>query len=106
MRVRAVCRPELAAGFELAGLAVVRADDGASAEAALARWATDTEVGIVLVDEGLYRALPPDVLLRWERQGLPVIAPVPAPRWDEQSEAEAYIVEILRQAIGYRVRLR
>jgi len=96
----------LAAGFELAGLAVVRADDGAAAADALTKLASDTDVGVVLVDDGLYRALPRDVLARFDRRGLPIIAPVPAPRWDEQSEAEAYIVEILRQAIGYRVRLR
>ena len=37
---------------------------------------------------------------------LPVVAPFPAPSWDVKGEAEAYILEILRQAIGYRVRLR
>ena len=45
-------------------------------------------------------------MTRLDREALPVIAPVPAPRWDERSEAEAYILEILRQAIGYRVRPR
>ena len=106
MRVRVVSRPALAAGLELAGLAVTRVVDAAEAATAVSRLAADVEVGIVLVDAELYRALPRDVTMRLERQALPVIIPVPAPRWDERSEAEAYILEILRQAIGYRVRAR
>jgi vacuolar-type H+-ATPase subunit F/Vma7 len=106
MRVRVVTRPTLAAGFELAGLPVTRAEDGARAAEAVTRWAADAEVGVVLVDDALYRGLPRDLLMRLERQALPIIAPVPTPRWDEGSEAEAYILEILRQAIGYRVRPR
>lgn len=106
MRVRVVSRPVLAAGFELAGLSVTRAEDSAAAVEAIRRWSADSDVGIVLVDDGLYRALPHDVLARLDRQALPVVAPVPSPRWDQQSEAEAYILEILRQAIGYRVRPR
>jgi len=101
-----VSRPTLAPGFELAGLAVRRANDGASAAAAIRHFAADAEVGIVLVDEALYRALPREDMTRLDREALPVIAPVPAPRWDERSEAEAYILDILRQAIGYRVRPR
>jgi len=106
MKVRVVSRPVLAAGFELAGLPVTRVDAGAAAAEAVKRWAADAEVGIVLVDDALYRALPRDLLTRLDRQAPPIVAPVPAPRWDERSEAEAYILEILRQAIGYRVRPR
>lgn len=106
MRLRVITRPALAAGFELAGLAVTRADDGAMAAEAIRRWAGDTNIGIVLVEDELFRALPRDLLARLDRQALPIVAPVPTPRWDERSEAEAYILEILRQAIGYRVRPR
>jgi vacuolar-type H+-ATPase subunit F/Vma7 len=106
MKVRVITRPPLAAGFELAGLAVERANDGHAAAAVVTRWAGDAEVGIVLVDHELYKALPSDLLRRLDRQAVPVIASVPAPRWDERSDAESYILAILRQAIGYRVRPR
>jgi vacuolar-type H+-ATPase subunit F/Vma7 len=106
MKVRVVTRPPLAAGFELAGLAVERADDGHAAADIVTRWADDADVGVVLVDDELYRVLPSELLRRLDRQAMPVIASVPAPRWDERSDAEAYILEILRQAIGYRVRPR
>jgi vacuolar-type H+-ATPase subunit F/Vma7 len=96
----------LAAGFELAGLPVTRVDDNRTAARAVTRFAADADVGIVLVDDALYRALPHEVLGRLERRALPMIVPVTLPRWDERSEAEAHILEILRQAIGYRVRPR
>lgn len=106
MRVRVVSTPALAPGFELAGLAVRCANDGTAAAEAIRHWASDAEVGIVLVDDTLYRALPRAFTTRLDRAALPVVAPAPAPRWDERSEAETYILEILRQAIGYRVRPR
>lgn len=106
MKIRVVSRAALAPGFALAGLAVRRADDATSAAAAIRHWASDADVGIVLVDDALYRALPRDLVAKLDRAALPVIAPVPAPRWDERSEAEAYVLEILRQAIGYRVKPR
>ncbi len=99
-------RPSLATGFELAGLIVARADHGDGAAEVVRQWAGDAEVGVVLVDNELYRELPDDLLKRLDRQAVPVVVSVPAPRWDERSDAEAYIVEILRQAIGYRVRSR
>ena len=106
MKVRVVSRPVLAGAFELAGLSVTRAEGGAATAEAIGQWATDSDVGVVLVDEALYRALPQDFLARLDRRALPIVAPVPSPRWDAQSEAEAYILEILRQSIGYRVRPR
>jgi vacuolar-type H+-ATPase subunit F/Vma7 len=106
MRVRLLCRSVVASGFELAGMVVTRADDGAAAAEALKQLAADADVGALLIDDVLYRALPRDLLTRLDRQGLPLVAPVPTPRWDERSEAEAYVLEILRRAVGYRVRPR
>lgn len=96
----------MAPGFELAGLAVNEAEDAAAAVRHLSPLMTDPEIGIVLIDAGLYEALPREVTSRIERQAIPVVAPVPTPVWHERAEAEAYVLEILRQAIGYRVRPR
>ncbi|MDH4066061.1 MAG: V-type ATP synthase subunit F [Acidobacteriota bacterium] len=104
--VHVLMRPACAAGFQLAGLAVTEAHDGASAAVHIRRLVADPDVGVVLVDAALYRSLPREVTARLERQAIPVVAPVPAPNWNEQAEAEAYVLEILRQAIGYRVRPR
>jgi vacuolar-type H+-ATPase subunit F/Vma7 len=106
MKVRVVSRPTMATGFELAGLPVICVNDAAAAAQAVTRCASDTNVGIILVDEMLYSALPREFLARHDRQAVPMIAPLPGPRWDERGQAEAYVLEILRQAIGYRVRPR
>lgn len=106
LTVRIICRPALAAGFELAGVPVDLASDGPAATEVLRRLAADPKTGIVLVDAVLHRALPEDVRARLERQAQPLVTPFPPPAWDEAAEAEAYVLEILRQAIGYRVRPR
>jgi vacuolar-type H+-ATPase subunit F/Vma7 len=106
MRVQVVSRPLLAAGFELAGLAVDRVEDARAAANAIARWTSDQNVGIVLIEEALYRDLPRELQARLDRQAPPVVAAVPGPVWDTRRDAEASILEILRQAIGYRVRAR
>ena len=106
LTVGVVCRPQLAAGFELAGLPVTSAADAAAAAAVVKRMGGDARVGLILVDETLFRSLPHDLMARLDRQALPIVAPFPAPSWDVRAEAEAYVLEILRQAIGYRVRAR
>ena len=106
LSLRVICRPSLAAGFELAGLDVTHAADATTAASMMRHLLTDPHAGVVLIDEGLYRALPHDLVTRFDRQALPVLAPIPAPAWDDRAAAESFILEILRQAIGYRVRPR
>jgi len=106
LSVRVICRPLLAAGFELAGLAVTKVPDAAAAADAMRGLLTDPRAGVLLIDDGLYRGLPHDLVSRFDRQALPVVAPIPVPDWDERTTADSYILEILRQAIGYRVRPR
>jgi vacuolar-type H+-ATPase subunit F/Vma7 len=105
LAVRILCRPETAPGFELAGARVDRVADAAAARARLAVHAADPTVGVVLVEEPLHRALPQDMLLRLERQPRPIVATLPAPRFDAVGAAEQALLDILQRAIGYRVRL-
>ena len=105
---RVVCRPEIAAGFRLAGL---RAVDAASPEDGAARTvelAEAPDVGLILVEEPCFAALSETARATLARRALPVIIPFPAPAAaaGEPARAEDYLVEILRQAIGYRVRLK
>lgn len=103
--MRVLCRPEIAAGFELAGMEVDRADEP-DAEKELRRLAEDARVGVVLIEERLRRALPDEFVQRLDRQASPVLVPFPSPAWVTRGTAEEYALEILRQAIGYRVRAR
>lgn len=104
--VRVLCRPEVAAGFALAGLRPLEASDPADGVARLRELLRDPAAGVVLVEESFYEALPDDVRLELGRRPLPMVVPFPGPRWEGRREAESFIVELLRQVIGYRVRLK
>ncbi|HWA59492.1 MAG TPA: V-type ATP synthase subunit F [Gemmatimonadales bacterium] len=105
--VLALCRPEVAPGFGLAGLTVHEASTPAEAAAELGELRAKPEIGVILIEDTLYRGLPEDLQRDIGRRPLPMLVPFPAPAWKTEAEsAEAYIVELLRQVVGYRVRLR
>ena len=106
-QVRVLCRPEVAAGFGLAGLRAIPVTTATAAELRLRDLMREPDTGVVLVEERLHDALPVDVRRRMARRPLPMVVPFPGPAWAERAEgAEAYVIELLRQVIGYRVRLR
>jgi len=107
LSVLALCRSPVAAGFGLAGLGVVEAAGAADAPERLRELRTRPEVGVILIEDTLYRLLPDELQREFGRRPLPMLVPFPGPVWEVQEEsAEAYVVELLRQVVGYRVRLR
>jgi vacuolar-type H+-ATPase subunit F/Vma7 len=101
--VRAICRPELGAGFALAGVSTVEVADAGEAEARLHELMKQKDVGVLLVEDDL---LPAEGVPGAARRPLPMIVPVPAGRPGGADDAAAYVAELLRRAIGYRVRLK
>jgi len=100
-----VCRPAIAPGFELCGLVVERTEEPGAGDT-VARLAEDGSVGIVLLEESLRRALPDSLVRRIDRRSFPLLVSFPSPDWEGTSKAEDVVLEILRQAVGYRVRSR
>lgn len=96
----------LSAGFALAGVPVFEERSGEDAAARIEGWTESDSVAVVLIDEPLYRDIPEEVRRGLQQAGLPVVIPVPGPDWTSEATAHEYIVEILRRAIGYRVRLQ
>lgn len=105
LTVRVLCTPEIAGGFELAGLAVDEADETTAGET-MRRLCADPATGIVLVESRLQRGFPEELTQRLDRQATPIVVPFPSPSWRRESAEEEYILGILRQAVGYRVRPR
>jgi vacuolar-type H+-ATPase subunit F/Vma7 len=105
LTVHVLCSPEVAAGFELAGLVTDPADETTAGDT-MRRLAADPSTGIVLVEERLRRSLPEDLMTRLDRQPTPLVVPFPSPSWGGPGVKEEYVMEILRQAVGYRVRPR
>lgn len=105
LRVGAICTPSVAPGLRLAGIATLEAGTAPEAAARIASLCDDADVGVVLLEAGLHDALPAPLRRELARRTLPLVVPFPAPRWTAVPEAELFIAELLRQAIGYRVRL-
>lgn len=104
--VRVLCRSGTAAGFALAGLVADMADEASVAEATLRALLQRPEVGIVLLEESIYEGLAPELRTLVDRVPQPIVVPFPGPAWRAAVSAEQQVVELLRRAIGYRVRLR
>lgn len=105
--VRVLARPEVAAGFMLAGLPVVETVSVEQALDAFRELVEEPAVAVVLVENSFHDQLPEDLRRLLSRKPLPMVVPFPGPVWAARPEAaESFIVELLRQVIGYRVRLR
>lgn len=106
LTVEAVCTPGIAGGFRLAGLRPTEARDAEEGGRLLAELLDRPGVGVILVEEPCYDALPAAARRRVALRPLPLVVPFPAPRWAPRPPGpEAFIAELLRQAVGYRVRL-
>lgn len=105
--VRVVCRPAVSAGFALTGLRPVEAETSGQAVNRVLALANDPATGVLLVEDTLHAALPPEVRRDLARRALPLLVPFPGPHWVAGEEGiDRYIADLLRQAIGYRVRLK
>jgi vacuolar-type H+-ATPase subunit F/Vma7 len=106
-RVRVLASTATSPGYRLAGLTVDEVRNVSDAGDRLATTAAEADVGIILVEQRLLDSVPPAIRRSVDRRPLPIIVPIPAPNWTHaKSDAESYIVELLRRAIGYRVRLQ
>lgn len=101
-----IASPGTSAGFALAGVHVVEAKDAQDALREITRLIDTSHPGVVIIEERLFGALPPESQRGFGKVVQPVVIPVPSPDWTEASKAHEYIVDILRRAIGYRVRLQ
>jgi vacuolar-type H+-ATPase subunit F/Vma7 len=102
LNVQVICRPELAAGFALAGVVPIEVNEADDVAAHVRGAYTRSGIGVILVQDDLL----PDDRMTIRTSELPMIVPFPGPRSLEAMESPAtYVAEILRRAIGYRVRL-
>jgi len=92
--------------FALAGFRPVQAVDAEDASRRLGALLADPRVGLVLIEAPLHEGLAPDLQRRLSTRPVPLVVPVPSPSWVEHTAADRVIVELLRRAIGYQVRLR
>lgn len=105
-RLRIVGPESHIAGFRAAGLPTTIAEPDAVGIAVVHDIIREPDAGIVLTTQDLYDTIAPS-LPRWlARRPLPMVVPIPSPEWQARAAAESHIVELLRRAVGYKVRLR
>ncbi len=105
-RLKVVTRPGAALGFRLAGVPVEEIDDARSAER-IAALVEEPGLGILAVDEALLCQVPPTVLERANRVGVPIVLPFTLPtRWEERVGGEEYVAALIRRAIGYHIKIQ
>jgi vacuolar-type H+-ATPase subunit F/Vma7 len=103
--VRVLCGPAVAAGFRLAGVTPTEAADATEGARLLRGLLDDTECGVILVEEEIYSAVPDATRRELAHRPLPMVVPIPGPAWAVTvPEPEAFIAELLRRAIGYRIK--
>ena len=105
-RLAVITTPQSSAGFALAGVSVFPEADGTSAARRIELLISESEAGVVMIEEALFGDLPEDLKRVLLHKVVPVVIPIPGPSWGAESTAHDYIVDILRRAIGYRVRLQ
>lgn len=105
--VHVICRREAALGIALAGIVPEIAATGDDAATILRTIGSEpARGGVVLIEQALYDALPPSSRRQLRRDGLPIVMPFPGPGLPTGVPPEQELLEILRGAIGYRMRLR
>ncbi len=105
--VQAIGPADMSTGFALAGVPSDQVDSATEGVARVAALLGREDVGVVLVDESIMKAIPDDLRRRINRRPLPVLLPVPRPHWERREEDVAsYLLDLLQRAIGYRMRLR
>ena len=105
-RIAVVGDSTVSLGFRLVGLRPQAVDSPRAAATLLTQTVREPEWGVILVQEDL---MPEAVAVPAGRSdgGLPILVPFPGPsRVRPADEAETYVAELLRRAVGYRVRLR
>lgn len=125
--VEVVCSEAVAPGMATTGIRVHVVEDADAALARIGEIRDRGEAGVVLLEEELHGELEaaghlplrgggdaPAGEADVEREegeaaagrAAPAILPFPGPVWAERPPAEEYVLEILRRAVGYRVKLR
>jgi vacuolar-type H+-ATPase subunit F/Vma7 len=102
-RIVVITPPDATHGFALAGVRQLNATADAT-PAALRETARDAATGVVIIDERLVTRPLREQMRALEGRWPGLVVVLPAPR-RAQVAAEDYVLQLIRRAIGYQVRL-
>ncbi len=103
-KVVVIAPPDARHGFALTGVREVTATPE-ELTARLREVASDPLTGVVIVDERLVVGAAPEQIREMERRWPGLVIVLPAPERARGAPEEDYVLQLIRRAIGYQVRL-
>ena len=108
-KVLGILPEDLAAGFALTGLEVIRFKEATAGRAALLEAAENPEYGLLIVEEGLLDSMEEGRRRALLARSRPLVIPVPGMlRWrdTERGAADDYVAALIRRAVGYQMDIK
>jgi vacuolar-type H+-ATPase subunit F/Vma7 len=103
-RLLILTRPNLAAGFQLAGVDAFAAEDVERAQELIDGWIEEREEGLLARDEGLLACMEPAFLKRLQAAPhLPYLAIPGAGKIGTEVSRRHRIADMIRRAIGFHI---
>ena len=100
-----ITTPDLAPGFELAGVETFAVENVDQAEAILVDLLSGDEASLIVVRQGLLEAMGSRLQRQVRRSYRPVVIGIPGgvPTTTADMRRHRYISELIRRAIGFRI---
>jgi V/A-type H+-transporting ATPase subunit F len=95
-----------ATGFRMAGAETFEAATAEELRAKVQELIKSDRYGLIAVSDQLGTDLGDEVNRLMKHRALPVILPFPVPREGQVESGEAYLARLVKQAIGFYVKLR
>jgi vacuolar-type H+-ATPase subunit F/Vma7 len=103
-RIRAIVRPHLVPGFDLAGVETHGAEDVETAAALLSAWLDEGEACLVAIDEILAERLQPSIVSRLQASERVLYLAIPGGGTTDYAVTRgARIARMIRRSIGVRI---
>jgi vacuolar-type H+-ATPase subunit F/Vma7 len=104
-RLMVITTPDLAPGFELAGVETFAVENVEQTEATLAELLSGDEASLIVVRQGLLEAMNSRLQRQVRRSYRPVVIGIPGglPGTTAGRRRQRYISELIRRAIGFRI---
>ena len=98
--------PESAAGFRLAGATVMAAGSDPEAVQMLEEILRSGTCALLVISETIWENIPERLCRRIEKEGLPLVVPVPLTmQWRRAEGGTEYIERLIRRTIGFQIKL-
>jgi V/A-type H+-transporting ATPase subunit F len=105
-RLVAIAPSDSANGYRLTGIEVFETESAAEASKEVLRLLEDETVAMLLLSESLAEEMDNKTISVIEESSMPLVLVVPEPSgWEEVSDQEAYVGELIRRSIGYQIKI-